>query len=71
MTLQEEIKALDAKFQQLNVPFDKGLPLLQKMVWEVADRYGITGPAVLGMYFDMKSAEIKKQQRSGYNEKDN
>lgn len=61
MTLNDEIKILDEKFKKLNVPFDKGLPILQDLVWEVADRYNTTGPEVLKLYFDWKSEEEKKE----------
>ena len=61
MTLMDEIKTLDEKFKQLNMPFDKGLPILQELVWEVADRYNTTGPEVLKLYFDWKSKEGEKE----------
>ncbi len=32
MTLMDEIKLLDEKFKKLNMPFDKGLPILQVTV---------------------------------------
>lgn len=57
MTLTEEIKALDKKISELNIPFDKGLPILQNLLWEIADRHNTTGAEVLGMYLEMKSAE--------------
>lgn len=60
MTLLDEIKILDEKFQKMNMPFDKGLPILQDLLWEVADRYNTTGPEVLRAYFDWKSTQIKK-----------
>lgn len=43
-----------------NVPFDKGLPYLQKFVWNLGDKIGQTGPEVLKTYFDVKSEEMKK-----------
>lgn len=61
MTLMDEIKILDEKFKQLNMPFDKGLPILRELLWEVADRYNTTGPEVLKLYFDWKSEEGKKE----------
>lgn len=61
MTLNDEIRILDEKFKKLDMPFDKGLPILQDLVWEVADRYNMTGPEVLKEYFDWKSKEINKE----------
>lgn len=43
-----------------NEPFDKGLPYLQKFVWDLGDKIGKTGPEVLKAYFDVKSEEMKK-----------
>ena len=59
MTLAEEIKLLDKKLVEIDVPFDKGLPVLQNLLWEIADRHNTTGPEVLRLYFEMKSAELK------------
>lgn len=59
MALMDEIKILDEKFKHLNMPFNKGLPILQELLWEVADRYNTTGPEVLKLYFDWKSEERK------------
>ena len=61
MTLNDEIKILDEKFKKMNMPFDKGLPILQDLVWEIADRYNTTGPEVLKAYFEWKSKEIKNE----------
>lgn len=43
-----------------NVPFDKGLPYLQKYVWDLGNKIGKTGPEVLETYFEVKSEEMKK-----------
>lgn len=59
MTLAEEIKLLDKKLVEVDMPFDKGLPVLQNLLWEIADRHNTTGPEVLRLYFEMKSAELK------------
>ena len=59
MTLAEEIKLLDKKLVEIDLPFDKGLPILQNLLWEIADRHNTTGPEVLRLYFEMKSAELK------------
>lgn len=59
MTLAEEIKLLDKKLVEIDIPFDKGLPVLQNLLWEIADRHNTTGPEVLRLYFEMKSAELK------------
>ena len=42
------------------VPFDNGLPHLQKFVWNLGEEVGKTGSEVLMMYFDIKSKEMKK-----------
>ena len=57
MTLNDEIQLLDERIKAIDMPFDKGLPLLQNLLWEIADRYNTTGQEILRMYFDMKSAE--------------
>ena len=44
---------------QLNMPFDKGLPILREIVWKLADKYGTDGPEVLKQYFDWKSKNIQ------------
>ena len=59
MTLAEEIKLLDKKLVEIDMPFDKGLPVLQNLLWEIADRHNTTGPEVLRLYFEMKLAELK------------
>ena len=64
MTLYDEVKMLDEKIKHIDMPFDKGLPLLQNLLQEIADRHNTTGPEVLRMYFDMKSAELKKDKES-------
>ena len=58
MTLKEEIMLLDKKIVEINLPIDKGLPILQNLLWEIADRHNTTGPEVLRLYFEMKSAEL-------------
>ena len=62
MTLQDEVKKLDERIKVIDMPFDKGLPLLKNLLCEIADRYNTTGQEVLRMYFDMKSAELKKDK---------
>ena len=39
----EEIKGM---------PFDKGLPVFQKSVWDIGDKHGIKGDEVVRIYFD-------------------
>ena len=63
MTLNDEVKMLDERIKLIDMPFDKGLPLLQKLLWEIADRYNTTGQEVLRIYFDMKSAELKTNNK--------
>ena len=60
MTLNDEIKLLDERIHKMNMPFDQGLPILQELAWEIADRYNTTGPEVLRAYFNWKSKEIKQ-----------
>ncbi len=64
MTLYDEVKMLDEKINAIDMPFDKGLPLLQNLLWEIADRHNTTAPEVLRIYFDMKSAELKKDKEN-------
>ena len=64
MTLQDEVKKLDERIKVIDMPFDKGLPLLKNLLWEIADRYNTTGQEVLRMYFDMKSAELKENKEN-------
>lgn len=49
--LEEEIlmdcKVMLQKFGDM--PFDKALPNIQKDLWQIGDRYGITGPEVLNI----------------------
>ena len=54
MTLAEKIKLLDKKLVEIDMPFDKGLPVLQNLLWEIADRHNTTGQGVLRLYFEMK-----------------
>ena len=61
MTLAEEIKLLDKKLVEIDMPFDKGLPVLQNLLWEIADRHNTTGQEVLRLYFEMKSKELKNK----------
>ena len=61
MTLAEEIKLLDKKLVEIDMPFDKGLPVLQNLLQEIADRHNTTGQEVLRLYFEMKSEELKNK----------
>lgn len=62
MTVIEEIMALDNEIKQMNTSFDKGLPLLQKRLWEIADRHNTTGPDVFQIYMDWKSGKVKQER---------
>ncbi|MEG0366114.1 MAG: hypothetical protein RR585_04725 [Coprobacillus sp.] len=35
-----------------DVPFDEGLPILRKKLWEIGNRHGIEGTEVLRLYFE-------------------
>ena len=54
MVILNEIKTLEAEIstQLKNLPFDKGLPILQSKLWVIADRHNTTGAEVLRMYFE-------------------
>ena len=39
------------------LPFDKALPLCRAGWWEIADKYGTTGPEVFQIYMDWKSKQ--------------
>ena len=58
MDIIDEINSLDSEIKQLNLPFNKGLPILQQRLWEIADRHNTTGPEVFKMYMDWKSKEL-------------
>ena len=62
MTNQEVFKKIEDFVSEnlKGVPFDKGLPHLQKFVWNLGKEVGKTGSEVLMMYFDIKSKEMKK-----------
>lgn len=60
MTIIEEIIVLDAEIKEMNIPFDKGLPILQKRLWEIADKHNTTGADVFQIYMDWKSGKDKK-----------
>jgi len=57
MEIIDEIKELDLEIKQQNLPFNEGLPILQKRLWEIADRHNTTGPDVLKIYMDWKSGQ--------------
>jgi hypothetical protein len=37
------------------MPFDKGLPLAQRILWRIAEKYNITAADVLMEYFEWKN----------------
>jgi len=43
-----------------NVPFDKGLPLLQKEAWRLADKYDTDGANVMNIMFK-RFGELKHE----------
>lgn len=59
MSDQEIYEKVEAFLTQTlsNTPFDKGLPVLQKYLWELGDEIGKPGTEVLRIYFDLKSKQ--------------
>ena len=59
MTDKEIYESVEKYLQEnlSDIPFDKGLPILQNYVWSLGDRIGKTGPEVLKAYFDIKSQQ--------------
>ena len=62
MTIIEEIVALDAEIKEMNLPFDKGLPILQRRLWEIAERHNTTGADIFHIYMDWKSGKVKHEE---------
>lgn len=58
LVILNEIKELDKEIstQLKNVPFDKGLRILQTKLWNIADQHNTTGAEVFKMYMDYKSS---------------
>ena len=48
-----------AKEHLEGVPFDKGLPVSRKILWEIADEEGTDGATIFGIYMDWKSKNNK------------
>lgn len=44
-----------AKGKLENVPFDEGLPELRKILWDIADEYGVEGADIFKIYMDWLS----------------
>lgn len=40
-----------------DIPFDKGLPKLRKLLWSIADEYGVKGADIFGIYMDWLSSK--------------
>lgn len=40
-----------------NTSFDMALPEFQRRIWDVAEKYNITGPEACRIYFDWKSKQ--------------
>lgn len=61
MTHDEIIQKIHsvASVQLKDVPFDKGLPILRKVLWEVADEIGVDGAEVFRIYMDWLSSQKK------------
>lgn len=56
---KEIIKELDFFLPQINgIPFDKGLPVLQKELWRLADKYDTDGANVFNILMK-RFGEIK------------
>jgi len=57
MTIQEKIERLDREIKELDLPFDKGLPILQEKLWKIAEEHNTTGPDVFMQYMNWKSSQ--------------
>ena len=44
-----------------NIPFDKGLPLMQKEAWRLADKYDTDGANVFNIFFK-RYGELKNDK---------
>lgn len=47
-----------------NVPFDKGLPLMQKEAWRLADKYDTDGANVINIMMK-RFEELKDEDKKG------
>lgn len=57
----EILKELEAYLPQISkMPFDKGLPLLQKEAWRLADKYDTDGANVINIMLK-RFKEIKNE----------
>ncbi len=45
-----------------NVPFDKGLPIIRKYVWAIADRHNTTGAEIFKMYMEYLSDKNQEKE---------
>lgn len=59
MTIQEKLEQLDKEIKELNLPFDKALPIFQAKLWKIAKEHKKTGPEVFALYMDWKSEKTK------------
>ncbi|KAF0194382.1 MAG: hypothetical protein FD169_1851 [Bacillota bacterium] len=59
--MEKLIQECDVLINSLRpLPFDKALPVMQKGLWEIADKYGLTGAEVFQRYMDWKYAQQKR-----------
>lgn len=54
MIPEKEFQLLDEKIKNFG-SFDKGLPQFQRELWNLGDKYGITGQDVFSQYMDWKN----------------
>ncbi len=40
-----------------DVPFDRGLPKLSELLWDIADEYGVKGADIFQIYMDWLSKQ--------------
>jgi hypothetical protein len=59
--IQEEIEKLDKEINEMNLPFDKALLILQEKLWKIADNHGTSGSEIFMLYMNWKSSQNKKQ----------
>jgi len=63
VTIHEKLIILDKELQEMNLPFDKGLPILQDKLWKIAEEHNTTGADIFMQYMNWKALEIQKQPK--------
>lgn len=58
---QRIFQEVDNAIQEVgSTRIDKGMPILQKRLWEIADKYDTTGGNALNIYFSIKGKELNQ-----------